>query len=258
VLAAVKAAGFDIAQYNMACSGLASMPDEIPDAVLGAITAASADAKVTLCALSATWNMIHPDQAQRARGHSQFRILAAAAKHLGIPLLTLCTGTRDPHDQWRHHRENNTPAAWRDLLAAMEQAIVVAEDHGLQLGIEPELANVVNSAAKAKALLAELASPALRIVLDPANLFETETLREQRYIIAQAVDLLGEWLAMAHAKDRTANGSFVAAGTGVLDYRHFIRELRNAAFDGPLVAHGLEATEAPAVAAFLAQNLEQA
>jgi sugar phosphate isomerase/epimerase len=140
----------------------------------------------------------------------------------------------------------------------MERAAVIAADYSVNLGIEPELANVVSSAARARQLIDEVQSPHLRIVLDPANLFETGTLREQRYIIAQAVDLLGERLAMAHAKDRMPNGDVTTAGKGVLDYPHFLRELRQAAFHGPLVAHGLEAKEAPAVAGFLRRQMDQA
>ncbi len=37
VLGAVKAAGFDAAQYNFACSGLPSMPDEVSPVVACAI-----------------------------------------------------------------------------------------------------------------------------------------------------------------------------------------------------------------------------
>ncbi len=44
---------------------------------------------------------------------------------------------------------------------------------------------------------------------------------------------------------------FVAAGKGVIDFQHFIRCLRYAGFDGPLVTHGLNESEAPEVAAFL-------
>ena len=62
---------------------------------------------------------------------------------------------------------------------------------------------------------------------------------------------------MAHAKDRAANGDFVAAGKGVLDYPHYLRALRGAGFDGPLVTHGLTAAEAPEVGAFLRRALAE-
>ena len=150
-----------------------------------------------------------------------------------------------------------TPEAWHDLIQSMQTAIDIANRFNVDLGIEPELANVVNSAAQARRLINDLKSPRLKIVLDPANLFETETIEEQRRIVSHALDLLGEHIAMAHAKDRLPDGTFVAAGTGVLDYPHFIRTLMKTGFDGAIVTHGLSAAEAPAVSAFLTQQLQE-
>ena len=100
-------------------------------------------------------------------------------------------------------------------------------------------------------LLDEIGSDRLVIVLDPANLFETADLPTQRRLVAEAVDLLAPDIAMAHAKDRTPDGSFATAGKGVLDYAHYIARLRASGFGGDLVAHGLSAEEAPEVARFL-------
>jgi sugar phosphate isomerase/epimerase len=257
VLRHVKAAGFGTAQYNMACSGLAAMPDEISDQKLSDIRSAVASSGVTLNALSATYNMIHPDIMVRKDGHRRLAAAAAAAQALNIPIITLCTGTRDAADQWQHHADNNSTEAWRDLLQSMQTAISIADRYNIDLGIEPELANVVNSAAKAKALMEQCGSPRLKIVFDPANLFETETLSEQRKIIASALELLGGNIAMAHAKDRAADGRFVAAGTGVLDYPNFLKLLKQTGFDGTLVTHGLSAAEAHDVAAFLKRELQR-
>lgn len=249
--AAIAAAGFTCTQFNMACAGLASMPDDIPSPVIDAIRHAARAHRVEIVALSGTYNMIHPDVLVRRSGLSRLRTLAAACVRLETGLVTLCTGTRDPLDQWRHHPANDEPSAWRDLITALEVAIGIAEEYDIYLGIEPELANVVNSAPKARRLLDELGSLRLRIVLDPANLFERLSLKEQRDRVSAAVDLLGDRMAIAHAKDRWADGRFVAAGQGVLDYDHFIRCLHACGFTGPLIAHGLEAHEAASVSAFL-------
>jgi len=258
VLSAAGQAGFTAVQYNMACSGLASMPDAVPPGSAAAIRAASAATGVDVIAISATYNMIHPDPSVRQRGHASLGHIAAVARDIGAPLLTLCTGTRDPEDQWRHHRDNATPEAWRDLLASMETAVAIAEDHGLDLGIEPERANVIDSAAQARRLMDDIGSPRLRIVLDPANLFETATVDRQRAVIAEAIALLADRIAMAHAKDRDAQGGVVPAGMGVLDYPFFLGRLYDAGFEGPLVAHGLAETEARGVARFLSDQLAQA
>jgi sugar phosphate isomerase/epimerase len=251
VLPQVKAAGFTVAQYNMACSGLAAMPDEIPTSVITEIKQAAQSSGITLNALSATYNMIHPDVSEREKGHRRLAVIAKAAQDLDIPLITLCTGTRDATDQWKHHPDNTSDAAWHDLIQSMQTAITIADRYNVNLGIEPELANVINSAAKARQLLDQLKSPRLKIIFDPANLFETETVAEQRRIVSSALALLSSDIAMAHAKDRTTSGEFVAAGTGVLDYPHFLSELKQSGFDGSLITHGLSAAEAPMVCEFL-------
>jgi sugar phosphate isomerase/epimerase len=255
VLRQVKAAGFDVAQYNMACSGLAAMPDAINKDVIVDVRTAVAETGVTLNALSATYNMAHPDVAVRAHGNRCLEVIAKAAQDLAIPLVTLCTGSRDAFDQWRHHPDNNSAEAWRDMMASMAIAVDIADRYNVNLGIEPELANIVSNAAKAKALIDECKSPRIKIVLDAANLFEVCSLTEQRRTITDAIQLLGPHITMAHAKDRDGTGAFVAAGMGVLDYQHFLMELNDIGFTGPLVTHGLSASEAPAVAKFLTHTL---
>ena len=255
VLGGAQAAGFSSVQYNMACSGLAAMPDAIADSVAKAVAAAAQSHGVKVSAVSGTYNMIHPDPAVRATGLARLEVLAAACSAMGTGMVTLCTGTRDPHDQWRHHPDNGRPEAWRDLLVEMERAIAIAERHQVKLGIEPELANVVDSAAKAQLLIDTLQSDALAVVLDPANLFEKVSLEEQRHVVAAAIDLLGDRIVMGHAKDRTVDGDFATAGTGVLDYRHYVARLRSVGFDGDLITHGLQADEAAGVAWFLEKML---
>jgi sugar phosphate isomerase/epimerase len=258
VLPAVAAAGFKAAQYNMACSGLASMPEAIPDAAARAVNVAAAEAGVEVSAVSGTFNMIHPDLDERRKGLVRLEVIAAAAGKMGTALITLCTGTRDPKDQWRWHPDNASVGAWRDLVASIVEAVEIAERHGVQLGIEPELANVVSSAQRARQLLDEVASPALRIVIDPANLFEVESRRDQQRIVGDAIELLGAEITMGHAKDRLPDGQFAAAGTGVLDYKHYLHCLARVGFDGTLVAHGLSAAEAPVAAAFLSARIAEA
>lgn len=250
--------GFSVAQYNMACSGVASMPAKISSSDCRTVRDAALSNNVDLCAMSATYNMIHPDLTIRNDGHKKLAVIASAAQQMGIKLLTLCTGTRNAEDQWRTHRDNVSPEAWNDLLTSMEVALQIAEDNDLELGVEPELANVANSAAKAKHLLDELQSDRLKIIFDPANLFEKTSLSNQRDIVSRGIDLLAPNLAMAHAKDRFSDGEFATAGMGVLDYTHYLRHLHQTGFKGPLVAHGLKADEASQVSKFLTDKLQEA
>jgi sugar phosphate isomerase/epimerase len=257
-LEASRRAGYDVVQFNMALLGGHSMPEAITQAQCEEIAAASRQSGVAIAAVSGTYNMIHPDAGVRADGLARLGVLIRAAPLMGTRLVTLCTGTRHPTDQWGHHPDNAGIDAWHDLLVEMAKAVSLAEESGVDLGIEPELANVVSSAELARQLIDSLGSPRIKIVLDPANLFETASTDEARTIVAQAVDMLADRVVMAHAKDRRADGGFAAAGSGIIDFGHFVRSLRHTGFDGPLVTHGLTETEAPAVAAFLRRVLTEA
>ena len=257
-LNAVRDAGYAVAQFNLAVLGGPTMPEKIAPAVCAEIAAASAQSGIAIAAVSGTYNMIHPDKTAREAGFAGLATLIRAAPLMGTRLVTLCTGTRHPTDQWAHHPDNAGAEAWRDLLVEMARAVAVAETCDVDLGIEPELANVVSSAALGRRLIDEMQSPRLKIVLDPANLFETAPAAETRAIIAEAVDLLADRIVMAHAKDRRADGGFAAAGAGVINFPHFIRRLRAAGFEGPLVTHGLSEAEAPGVATFLQRVLAEA
>jgi sugar phosphate isomerase/epimerase len=257
-LRSVAQVGFSCTQFNMACVGLPSMPETIDDSVNSAIAAASSATGVAISAVSGTYNMIHPDPAVRETGMRRLEVLARACKNMGTDTVTLCTGTLDPDDQWRRHPDNGTSRAWRALVREMERAITVAERHDIWLGIEPELANVVSSAEKAVELIQQLRSNRLRIVLDPANLFEIASKSESRAIVAGAVEKLADRLIMAHAKDRSADGKPVAAAKGVIDFQHFVERLRSIGFAGPLIAHGLSSSEAPEVFRFLRGLVERA
>jgi sugar phosphate isomerase/epimerase len=251
VLTASRQAGYSCVQFNMACLGLPSMPDEILPETAQNIADASKATGIKIAAVSGTYNMIHPDKAKREEGLRQLGVMIKKADAMGTNLVTLCTGSRDANDQWRHHRDNQSKEAWRDLIDEMSKAVMLAEAHGVNLGIEPELANIVCNAQAAARLIKQIGSAHIHVVLDPANLFEVAGDVERQEIIAKAVDLLGDRIVMAHAKDRDPSGNFVAAGTGVIDFQHFVHALKSAGFDGPLITHGLEETEAPSVAEFL-------
>ena len=251
LLGAVRAADYECTQFNMVGVDLPPMPDAIPEAVLADLGAAAAAAGVAIVALSGTYNMIHPDPTVRADGLRRLGVMLAGARRLGVGLVTLCTGSRDALDQWRHHPDNATPAAWADLCHEMAQAVAMAEAAGVDLGIEPEQANVVTSAADSMRLIGEMGSARVRIVLDPANLFEQADRDEARGIVAEAIDVLGDRIAMAHGKDRAADGSFTTVGKGDVEFPDFIARLGAAGFAGPIVTHGLTAEEAPGVASYL-------
>ncbi|TIV92324.1 MAG: sugar phosphate isomerase/epimerase, partial [Mesorhizobium sp.] len=180
-------------------------PDAVPDAAIDTVDAAAKATGISLVALSGTYNMAHPDSRMRQDGLRRLAVVIETAARLSIPLVTLCTGTRNAEDQWAHHPDNTDPSAWADMALEIEKALLIAEPHGVDLGIEPEQANIVTSAEDAIRLIGEMGSKRLRIVLDPANLFERANAEQARSIVAEAVERVAGHVSLAHAKDRFGN-----------------------------------------------------
>ncbi len=257
-LDAVVASGVTNIQFNFSSAGLPTLPEVIEPAVATRIRTALGARSLTMAAVSGTYNMIHPAAEQRAQGMSHLRTLIGASPQLGTSVVTLCTGTRDADDMWRAHPENRSAQAWSDLRQALEQVLPLAETKGIVLGVEPEPANVIDSAAKARRLLVEMRSPALKIVYDAANLVQPHPVAEHGRILTEAAQLLGPDIVLAHAKDLAySNGSvrFVAAGRGVVDYRLVFKLLGDAGFRGAMILHSLSEAEVPGCVAFLKRQL---
>src|SRR5258708_31608466 len=160
--------------------------------------------------------MIDPDPQTRLAGAEGLRRVIALAPKLGTAMVTLCTGSRDPGNMWHKHPNNGTREAWADLLVQVEGAVRVAEKYGVTLGVEPEIGNTINSVHKARRLLDEVRSPQLKIVMDGANIFQRGQLSNMRKVLDEAFELLGSYIALAHAKDldKDAEAEHVAAGRG--------------------------------------------
>jgi sugar phosphate isomerase/epimerase len=248
-------AGYEIysAQFNLSCVGLETLPGNVSSELVQRITDAAEHAKVELSAMSGTFNMAHPDPAVRRDNLTKFEVLCEVTGRLRLPVVTLCTGTRDPVNMWKWHSENDSKEAWADMVQSIESALIAAEKSDLVLAFEPESENVVNSAARARKLLNEIQNRRLRIVIDPANLIGPQ--RDQKEILDESFALLGDTIVIAHAKDRTTNFKPCAAGKGILDFDYYLRHLKQSGFAGPLIMHGLQEEEVAFSRDFLRRSL---
>ncbi len=257
IFAAVAKHHLRCVQFNFACAGLPSLPDHVDAGLADRIRKSAMEHRIDIAAVSATFNMIHPDAKHRRDGLRRLGVIAGACEHLGARVVTLCTGTRDSENMWRHHPDNDSPDAWRDLVVTMTKALTTANKHDVTLGIEPETGNVVDSARKARRLLDEMKSPRLKIIVDAANLFRPGDLGRMEEILEEAFDLLGDDLVLAHAKEIGTDGDAgsLALGTGALDWDRYLALLSAARFDGPLIMHGFDERHAAASLKFLREKM---
>ncbi len=244
VLASIRMHGFETVQFNLSSAGLPTLPEQIEEQLLERIHSAFRSCDLEMCAVSGTFNTIHPDLSKRTLETQRCVQLIRCCSRLGTGAVSLCTGTRDPDNMWHAHPENSSPEAWQDLIATLAILLESAEEEGVDLGIEPEMANVIHSARRARQLLDELKSPHLKIILDGANLLSLGTVARQREILTEAVDLLGPDIFMVHAKDFPAHeNQSQAAGQGTIDFPFYLELVRMSGFDGPVVLHNLSENE---------------
>ena len=259
-LDAAKAAGLVDIQLALDCAGLPAMPDKLPPDLAARIRREAAARGITIASLQGTFNMCHPDAEHRASGLRRLGVLAGLAQELGVPRIHLCSGTRNAASMWRPHPDNDSPAAWKDMVASMRTAVDIARQAGVIVAFEPEVNNVVDSALKARRLLDEIGSPHLKVTMDAANLFHAGELPRMSEILDQAFALVGKDVVMAHAKDldRDGDAGHKAAGEGKLDYDRYLSLLHNHGFRGPIFLHGLSEAQVPKCAAFLREKLARA
>src|SRR5580700_3674758 len=180
---------------------------------------------LTMAAVDGTFNMIDPDEKRRWANLGYLQQLVECCDALGTSVVTLCTGSRD-EIMWRRHPDTDSPEAMADLVA-------------VTLAFEPEVNNVASSPERARQLIDEVGSPAVKVVMDPANIFKAGQLPQMQDKLREAFGLLGDDVALAHAKDLDHDGEagHLGAGQGLLDYPLYLSLLQRSGFDGTIVLH---------------------
>ncbi len=139
------------------------------------------------------------------------------------------TETGAVNEQYAFEERNHSDAALDIFLKNLRPVVEYAEKMGVIFAIEPVYKHIVCNPARARKVLDAIASPNLQIILDPVNLLDISNYGQREEIIAEAIELLGENVAVVHIKDFVVeNGQLVsvAAGTGEMDYGRIVRFLK--------------------------------
>lgn len=242
--------GFDCVQFafdSVPIDGFTAdtrieIPGDVPRGTLDEIMRASIRTGLPVVAANGTFNMAHPDAAVRDEGIRRFPGFLDAARSLGCTLVSVCTGSRNPAHLWQPHPDNNTPGAWDDMRGTMLRCAEYAAARGMTLLVEVEASNVVDTPEKARRLLQECGA-AVKIVLDPANLFHAGMAHRKnvRPTLDRAFELLGADIALAHGKDiREGDGiDFCPTGEGIVDFPYLLALLEKYGCGVDLMLHGI-------------------
>jgi sugar phosphate isomerase/epimerase len=254
-LGAIASNGIQAVQFNLSCVGLPTLPDAISQPECERIRSAFDEAGLEMVAISGTFNPLTNDPARREDDLRRLDILASACPRFSTNLITLCSGTLDQQDMWRHHPGNTSREAWSNMVAMMRRIAKIAEARDVVMAFEPETGNVVDSAQKARQLLDEIGSPRLRVVLDPANLFSPENVARRDEVVLEAFALLAPDISLLHGKDILPDGSGTTVpGLGILDYQTIFELIHRYGIDVPFILHGMREDQVMQSIAYIKQQ----
>jgi L-ribulose-5-phosphate 3-epimerase len=132
----------------------------------------------------------------------------------------------------------------RALRGALERLLPEAEAAGVSLCIEPVLGHAVPSPSAMLELAADLASPALGVILDPVNIADPDARREPSMAAADAAESLGGIVKAVHVKDFSIVGGRKAVariGEGLMDWERLVPAIARAAPQAPFIIEDQDA-----------------
>ena len=180
-----------------------------------------------IAVLGCYFNLAHPDREELLRIKSLYYAHLRAASVMGAGMVGTETGA--PNTQYKLDGYTHSDAALKTFMYNLEDVVAEAERRGVTMAIEPVWNHIVYNADRAVEVLNGLGSRNLRIIFDPVNLLSPENADNRDYVIADAIDKLGDRVAMVHLKDfRREEGRLisVSAGTGEMDYTRVLRFMK--------------------------------
>lgn len=185
-------------------------------------------------------NLADPNPVQLRKTQSTYKAQIRFASWLGAGVVGTETGT--PNETYAETPKSRSEEALATFIRNLAPVVEYAEHMGVILAIEPVIRHIVHSPARARLVLDAIQSPNLQIILDPVNLLDMTNAAKHREVIKEAIDVLGEDVAVIHIKDfAVQNGDVIsmAAGQGVMDYTDLIRFIKK---DKPFIHATLEDT----------------
>lgn len=228
--ARIAAKGFSCVQLalNKAIAGLDLRAGDLNAELAWKIAGAFARHGVAIEVLGCYINPIHPDLNTRAALLQYFKDHLRFARDFSCGIVALESGSVNA--DYSPHPANHGEAAFNAMLGSLSELVAEAEKFGVTVGFEAVTSHTVSNAKKMRRVLDAIGSKNLRVVFDAANLLSPENFREQTRIISEALDLLGDDIAVVHAKDFVfENGALktVPAGRGQLDFAPILEFVRS-------------------------------
>lgn len=139
------------------------------------------------------------------------------------------TETGAPNETYTFEEACHGEEALKTFITNLTPIVRYAEKMGIIFAIEPVFKHIVYNPQRARQVLDAIDSPNLQIILDPVNLLDISNYDRQKEIVEEAIEVLGEDVAVVHIKDYVVEDDkliSVAAGTGQMDYSSIIKFIK--------------------------------
>lgn len=173
-------------------------------------------------------NLANPNKEQLARTIHRYQAHIRFASILGCGVVGTETGA--PNETYTFVPECHGEEALQTFITNLRPVVEYAEKMGVIIGVEPVFRHIVWNPRRARIMLDAINSPNLQIILDPVNLLDISNYEHANEIIDEAIELLGEDVAVIHIKDyKIENGQLISVGAGLgqMDYTSLIRFMKD-------------------------------
>ncbi|MCI5872079.1 MAG: sugar phosphate isomerase/epimerase [Clostridiales bacterium] len=183
--------------------------------------------ELDIAVLGCYLNLANPNEESLRKIVHRYMAHIRFASLLGVGVVGTETGA--PNEEYKYEEKNHSEEALEIFIKNLRPVVEYAEKMGVIMAIEPVYKHIVCNPKRARRVLDEIGSPNLQIIFDPVNLLDISNYQKRDTIIAEAVEVLGDDIAMVHIKDFVVEDGklkSVAAGTGEMDYTQIVRFIK--------------------------------
>lgn len=174
-------------------------------------------------------NLADPNKEALERTIESYKTNIRFASYLGVGVVGTETGATN--SEYAFTEDCHTKRALEIFTDNLKRVVEYAECMGVCVGIEPVYKHIMCDIERTRKVLDDVASPNLRIILDPVNLYNAENEKHGNDIIDGAFQLFGKEIDVIHIKDyHVIDGEIVSRpvtfGEGNMDIKHLMSVIK--------------------------------
>ncbi|MCR4617505.1 MAG: sugar phosphate isomerase/epimerase [Lachnospiraceae bacterium] len=169
-------------------------------------------------------NLANPNEETMKKTYARYFANIRFAGLLGAGVVGTETGA--VNEEYKFEENNHSEDALDIFIERVKPVVKCAEEFGVIFAIEPVFKHIVWNPKRAREVLDRVGSPNLQIIFDPVNMLDISNYQNREEIFEEAIDLLGDDIAMLHLKDFVVEDGglkSVACGTGEMKYDRILK-----------------------------------